>query len=429
MARKMLRNVAVGTLTAASLTVVTTGCSGPSIDIDKAQDVTVQEVSLADAPEAESVIQATRTLGLEILGAFPGGTLVTSPASTVIGLSMLGSGATGATEEQLSQLLGASGVERDKAVNALIGSLAPYRDDVENIDTENLKDSAQLHLANQVVLDDQLLVEQTYLENLAKWFNAGVLKTDLGSSDGKRALEAWVKKSTAGLIEKSAVEPNPNLRFVLQNAVVFAAQWEQKFAKSNTYSQPFYLEDGGVVEPAFMHNTIWIDYASFDGWQMISLPYKSLSGSLVARYVMPPDGTSITEVTPDLVASLEGALASEEVTVEIPKLDLQSSANLIPPLQQEGLDAVFSYDPPALEYIGKDQQLFVSQVVQQGAVRLDEEGTVAAVVTEIAGDAGAVPGQDEPIVFTADRPHLIIIQDKEVGWDLFQILVNDPIEN
>ena len=65
-------------------------------------------------------------------------------------------------------------------------------------------------------------------------------------------------------------------------------------------------------------------------------------------------------------------------------------------------------------------------IIQQGRVRLDEEGTVAAATTEIAIEALSAPLGD-PKYFTADRPHLVILLDKEVGWDLFQIAVNNPV--
>ena len=385
-------------------------------------------VQLPDASESTGVRDATRSLGLDVIAAFPGQTLVTSPASAVVALSMLGTGATGATEEQLSQLLGAQGQARDEAVNALVGTLDPYRADPRDIDPEELPEEPALHLANQAVFSDRAEIESSYLDSLATWYDAGVLTADLSGSDGKKILDEWVQENTAGLIKESAVTPNPNLRVVLQNAVLLAAPWTVPFEAESTYDGDFTTGAGETVTAEYMHDTRTILYAEVDGWQMIDLPYGN-DGNLVARYVLPPEGTGLEEITSEDLAALESELTQMLVKVKIPKLDLSSSIDLKDPLIQQGLSSVFSFDPPALEHISTnvEEPLYVTLVMQQGKVRIDEEGTVAAAVTEIAMEAGAAPGEEpDPVEFRAERPHLILLLDKTVGWDLFQIAVNDP---
>ena len=112
------------------------------------------------------------------------------------------------------------------------------------------------------------------------------------------------------------------------------------------------------------------------------------------------------------------------VQVSIPKLDLASTANLVPALQGSGLNAVFTGADDALGYISDTTDLYVDQAWQQGRIVVDEAGTVAAAVTELGvAEASAILPETS---FIADRAHLIIIEDKTVGWDLFQVLVNDP---
>ncbi len=425
-ARHLLRLTAL--VGSAALTLA--ACSGGNVaELDDAierGDGTFVQLSVTNVTATDGVRTATRTLGLDLIAQFPGQTVVTSPASAVVALSMLGSGSSGPTDEQLASLLGASGKDRDEAVNALMGTLDPYRAHPESINPEKLPEEPALHMANQVVASNTLHVEAEYLNNLTTMYDAGVLTADLASQEGKNILDKWVRRNTAGLIKESAVQPSPALRMVLQNAILFASKWSIPFEEKDTYEEDFTTASGDTVSTDFMHDTRTIDYASVEGWQMIDLPYGS-EGNLVARYILPPQGTEVEAATVDVLASLEKMLAPALINLTIPKLDLASALELSAPLQQLGLISIFSDTPPALRNISTAEDLFVSLVVQQGRVRIDEEGTIAAAVTEIALESTSAPIEGpDPIEFRADRPHLILLLDKNVNWDLFQIAVNDP---
>lgn len=57
-------------------------------------------------------------------------------------------------------------------------------------------------------------------------------------------------------------------------------------------------------------------------------------------------------------------------------------------------------------------------------LRVDEEGTVAAAVTEIMAALSAV--LLPPVEMTVNRPFALRIVDVETGWPLFHAVVNDP---
>lgn len=424
--RRLLRLTALVGSAALGLAACVGGSVAEPDDAIKRGDGSFVQLSVADATATESVRTATRSLGLGLIAQFPGETVVTSPASAVVAISMLGTGSTGATDEQLASLLGASGKDRDEAVNALMGTLDPYRTDPKSIDPEELPEEPALHMANQVVVHETLTVEPNYLNNLSKLYDAGVLTADLESPESKKILDEWVRRNTAELIKESAIEPRPDLRMVLQNAVLFAAQWSTPFEEKDTYAEDFTVADGTNVSADFMHGTRTIDYAEVSGWQMIDLPYGSQK-NLVARYVLPPDGTDVEAATPKILESLESSLAPVPVRISIPKLDLVSKLDLIDPLKELGLLAVFDDNPPALQHISTEAILVVTDAFQQGRIRLDEEGTVAAAVTEIAIAEAAAPLEDpDAIEFRANRPHLILLLDKNISWDLLHIAVNDP---
>jgi hypothetical protein len=58
---------------------------------------------------------------------------------------------------------------------------------------------------------------------------------------GKAALDAWAKEHSGGLVPESAIVPEPDLRLVLQDAIVLAARWEQPFPAALTEPDQFTL--------------------------------------------------------------------------------------------------------------------------------------------------------------------------------------------
>jgi serine protease inhibitor len=62
--------------------------------------------------------------------------------------------------------------------------------------------------------------------------------------------------------------------------------------------------------------------------------------------------------------------------------------------------------------------------VQQGVLAIDEEGTVAAAVTEIGFDESGPA--EPPVELTVDRPYLVRIADGHTGWTLFLAHITDP---
>ena len=198
-------------------------------------------------PSCVDMVAATRALGLSILADNATETIVTSPASTVIALSMLGSGATGDAEAEFAAVLGVGGQTRDEAANALLGTLKPFSADLDEIDLEDLPSDPQIHLANQMVLNEGFTPEAEYSESLQKWFGVVIATMDLSSASGKKYLDAWVRANTAGLIEESAIEPSSGLRLVVQNAVLLVSQWQEPFDAGSSGPADFTLPTGEVV--------------------------------------------------------------------------------------------------------------------------------------------------------------------------------------
>ncbi|MFB8228204.1 serpin family protein [Cellulosimicrobium sp. NPDC055967] len=416
---------AVGLVTACA-TGVPAGPDLPLATADAARHV----VTVSDADATPDVVGATETLGLTMLGAAPReGNVVVSPASTVVALSMLAEGARGETAASLDAALGASGQDRTDAVNALLAALQDYDGDPALVQKDELPKTPLVHVANQVVLDDQAQVHDTYLEALATGYGAGVLHTgDLGTASGIAPLSDWVRFHTGGLIEKSAVEPDVDLRLVLQNAVLFAARWEAPFDEGETRPAPFRLSTAEQVDVESLSLTESWAYAEHDGWRGVRLPYVD---GFHADVVLPPEGTDPATITPARTTALRVALDAatpQRVALTMPTLDIpvERATDLLPALTAAGLGGLFDpVDPPDLRGIS-NEDLFVSQAKQQAMLQVDAEGTVAAAVTEIGALAMSSEAEIVPLSFRVDRPYLFSVSHTDTGWQLFTAAIRDP---
>lgn len=379
------------------------------------------EVGVEDAAAVAEVVAAADVMGLELIGLDPEVTAVTSPASLQVALSMAAEGAEGQTLAELEALIGAAGPARSEAVNALTASLQDLEGDPAVVQAE-LPETPVVHRADRLVLDDSLVVKQDFVDALARHYGATSEVTDLGSAEGKAVLDAWVNEHTGGLVPESAIQPRQSLRLVLQDAIVLAARWQDPFPAVLTSPEPFTLPSGEVVyldlmDPGKYRDTI---YAEVKGWQAVRLPYTG--GRLHVDLILPPPGTAPTDITPELLADLREALDQERtslVTLRMPVVDTESKLDLLPYLAEHA--------PSALGggFGGiTDEALFIDQAGQQGILAIDEEGTIAAAVTEIAFTSSG-PAQP-PIELIIDRPYLVRIADNTTGWPLFLAHIADP---
>ena len=103
----------------------------------------------------------------------------------------------------------------------------------------------------------------------------------------------------------------------------------------------------------------------------------------------------------------------------LPKVDLTSEPKeLLDFLKEQGLK------PDGLDRI--TPELTLAQVVQQVRLILDEEGTVAAALTEGGVEAMAAPEPGKPVELTVDHPYVLRLRDLTSGTALLEAAVMDP---
>ena len=424
------------------------GCGSDPAGVALTSDVTREEVALSDATKLAEAVAACDVLGAAMLtdamAEAQGANTVASPLSLALALALVADGASDPAAQGYDHALGASGEERDRAWSAIQTSVNRNDGDLEDFDPAEPPAQPLVHVANHVVVVDDAEVEQSYLDTVARWYTALIERVERG--DLSANLDAWVRQHTAGLIKKSAVVVTDELRLVLQNAVLFAARWDSPFEEKHTSAVGFTVSDGSTVQVDRMHQELYAPYAEGEGWRAVRLAYSGPAAGpegppdqdgLVLDVVLPETGTGPAELDGGTWAQASAALdevaggagsgeagsagspsAGTLVRLGLPKLDLTPpTRDLLPLLDDLGL----ALGP--LDLMGKDLQ--VGQVAQQTRLIVDEEGTVAAAVTEVGLAATAAPAVS-PVEFLVDRPYVLRLRDLASGVALFEAVVMDP---
>lgn len=390
-------------------------------------DVEFQPVPIEDATDVPEFANHARAIGMT-LSAVNGDekNTVSSPLSLMLALAMLAEGADGAALQQIEDALGTQGEQRSRTAAAIITNLKASDQELESFDPEGeLPEKPLVHVANQLVLKTGFTVEDDFLGRLQRYHDAGMMRTDLSDSGSKKVLDAWVKKHTAGLIEESHINPSAGLVLVLQNAVLFAARWKSPFSADRVYDDTFTLLNGEKTKIPMMHDDTALQIGQVGGWSAAQIPYAS---DFAATVILPPRGTSPTTITEEQFNELifDTALAPlAPAELVLPKLDVEASLDLMKDLRAVGIDDIFEAGTNPLVGINAEELLAVGQAAQQARLVVDEEGTVAAAVTEMGVELTAAPSVDK-MKFKVDRPFIFIIEDVETRIPLFYATIMNP---
>ncbi|WP_167148507.1 serpin family protein [Actinomyces sp. ZJ308] len=430
--RRRLLALAVLAPAAAALLGACSSASGKTLTSKTAREtVPTSEVASQVASAAAACDRLGGRLLSHYLKADSATTAMASPVSLALVMAILADGATDAAAQGYDALLGLSGVERDRAWSAIQSSLNRYDGDLKGFDPDQIPDKPLVHLANHVLIADEkdLEVKQSYLDEVLRWFSVEIEQIDVASM--MKNLDAWASRNTAGLIPRSGLTITKNTRLVVQNALLFAAQWDSPFKAEDTSQEDFTLADGKTVRADLMHDTRSIPYATGQGWAAVRLAYASgqdnpdgsrKDSQLALDVVLPDAGTPPAAMEAGTWSAASAALDSadaREVRLALPKLDLTSEPKqLLDLLKEEGLD------PEGLDKIAPN--LALAQVVQQVRLILDEEGTVAAALTEGEVAVMAAPEPDRPVELTVDHPYVLRLRDLTSGTALVEAAVMDP---
>lgn len=343
-----------------------------------------------------------------------------SPYSISTALAMTFEGAQGATAEEIQSVF------HFPQPTVLRENFAAI---YNTLNRENQQYS--LRTGNAIWVQKAYPFLESYLSRIEQYYGGKATNLDfVGQPEAARhTINQFIEEQTQEKI-KNLLPPksiNAYTRLVLTNAIYFKGTWEWEFDSEKTRKEEFTITPERTVKTQMMHmkpEKARFNYVETEELQMLELPYK---GSHLSMLVILPKDTllalepSLTAENLDLWKSQMQETNIDSITM--PTFEFDTKYLMNDALSTLGMPTAFS---ESADFSGMDgtKNLFISFVIHQAYVKVDEKGTEAAAATAVGLELSSAPV--DQTIFNADHPFVFLIQEKSTGNILFLGKVVDP---
>lgn len=388
----------------------------------------------ATTPEIQSVVEANNAFALDLYQKLKteSGNVFISPFSISSALAMTSVGARGQTEAEMTNVLhyGLPPKKLHPAFKSLMARLAGLQ----------RWNRIELDQANSLWGQKDYSFTPDFLKVIQENYSAQARAVDFINSRSAAAdeMSRWIDTQTKHKIP-AAIAPEQlteNTRLALVNTIYFKGDWQYQFKKKDTKPSPFQITTNETVTVPMMWQSAPFKHAMTedDSVEMLELPYVGQDLSMVILMPWQSKYATADEDRHDL-AELEAKLTNENLrswlkvldgknphktSVSLPRFTTKSSFNLVNALKSLGMASAFSN---VADFSGMDgsKNLYLSDVLHQSFVEVNETGTEAAAMT-IA--LVKTKGMDDRCI--VDHPFLFLIRDNGSGSILFLGRIMNP---
>jgi serpin B len=391
-------------------------------------DVERETVPAVGQVELAELVEGNSAFALDLYQALRGteGNLFYSPHSISAALAMTYAGARAKTEEEMASTLHYTLPQGQlhPAFNGLDQELAGRGEGAQGKDGKGFR----LNIVNAIWGQDGYPFLPQFLDTLARNYGAGLRIVDFvnATEAARLTINDWVSEQTEGRIE-DLIPPDSidaATRLVLTNAIYFNAAWAEPFVEDLTRDGAFHLLDGSEVVVPMMSQTTSHRYAQGDGYQAVEMAYDGQELSMLI--LLPEEGSfEAFEQALDVgrVEAIVKDLGYQQVALTLPSFEFDTKFSLGKTLAEMGMPLAFSSSADFSGMTGT-RELFISQVIHQAFVSVDEAGTEAAAATAVMMKLSAAPGA--PVEVRVDHPFVFFIRDNATGAILFAGRVVNP---
>lgn len=274
--------------------------------------------------------------------------------------------------------------------------------------------------------DEYLIILENYYLSEANYVN--FYKDPEGS---RVIINDWVEERTNEKI-KDLIPPNvidSTTMLVLTNAIYFKANWTYQFDTKSTTDEPFALADGGHVNVPMMRiadDTIKWNYTETDDYQALEFPYEGNDLSMMV--ILPKDNDMSglqSSLDAQMFTQIRSDLSPTNVHLYLPRFKIEAKYFLKEENYLPNMGMVKAFAGADFSGITDKEAIFISNVIHQSFMEVNEEGTEAAAATAVIFKNGSA--SEPPVeVFRADHPFIFVIKQKDSGNILFLGKVEDP---
>ncbi len=351
------------------------------------------------------------------LASEPGQNVFCSPLNVYAALALVEPGAAGSTAAELRRLLFPQAPIAQEQLQGLQRALCG----------SNQPQGYELRLGAAGWFQQQLSIKEPFRQALAaRGLSEPYREVDFvqAGEAAREEINRWASDQTGGMIPKILAEDDidPLTRFVLCSAIYFQGKWSTPFSPDSTRPAPFRLADGKAVLTPMMFQTGRALFAQHEDFAIGALTYGDKKPRMQMLLIVPNDPDGLSAIEAELSAErLDRWVASMrragEVRIGLPKFQMRNRFQLKAPLTALGAGEMFR-DTADFSNITDEIDLWISKVIHEAAIEVDEEGTEAAAATAVIGITRSL-APEKPKRLVADRPFLFAIHDQLTGAYLF----------
>ena len=385
-------------------------------------------IVLADN-DAVSTVLAARSINAFALDLYKelatkGGNIFFSPYSISAALTMTYIGARGETATEMKKVLRFVGNE---------DQIHPAMQMLQNRFDGIPEEQGVIDIANRLWLNAESEYFTDFTSTVVRYYGAGVTSVDFsgGPENARITINDWVAENTRSKIRDLLQQGDIDelTRLVLTNAIYFNSNWLHQFDKANTRDLPFYTGLNQHFTVPMMSRTGNFMYSENTDLQWIKIPYTIPNLSMLI--LLPSQNETFTQLdvlenmlTPEYFIELINLMVYTQISLSMPRFKDEQRYSLPATLRKLGMRKAFS-DADFTGIMNRDD-LYITDVIHQAFIEVDEEGTEAAAATAvIMGVRGLI--DPEPVkVFNANRPFIYMLFDETTEVILFMGRLERP---
>lgn len=346
---------------------------------------------------------------------YDGNTMLISPLSISLALSMTACGADGETEKQMTSTLGFTEYSSEEVAGY-------YKKMVEAL--KGMDKKTTLEIANSIWISKYLNVRKDFVSIVKDNFASEERTVDFRDPSVVSQINKWCSDNTHGNIAEIVKDISPEMVMALVNALYFNGKWGFEF-DGKTKKEDFRTISGSKVKHEMMSASSSLFYASGDGWSMVNLPYGN--GAFRMSVILPPSEMKFDDAAKSLDADrfskLSAMAGSHPVNLKMPQFKHEYSVELKNVLIALGMVDAFNPDKADFTKMADVSlgDISIGTVKHKTFIDVNTKGTEAAAVTYVGmmAYASVAPVKNDPIDFIADRPFFYIISESSTGSILF----------
>ncbi len=316
--------------------------------------------------------------------------ILVSPLTTYMLMSIMANGASGETQNQITQVLGfdSSDIEAMNAFNRRLAN-----------DLGNTHPLTTFNLANGAWFDKSFSVNDDFLSKCRDNYGMTATYTNLHTDLARKEINDWAAANTNNIIKDPIKDNIPfESQSVFASTLYFKSYWREPFNESNTKNGPFYNMDGTESIVPFMGTSFFIPERGVETDQYQAFPLRMLCSDYYMGIILPKIGVDLKSVMDninlkELIVNMRSKKGVNPtwLILRLPRFEIMNSHNNLPEVLADlGIKDAFTKGKADFSNLTKEE-FYIQQMKQDVKISVDENGVEAGAFDIVEGGGGGHP--------------------------------------